>query len=308
MLMFSRKLVVVVVVVVVSTVLWTPIPGDAFSTVSSTTRVTERRVPVMARISSSSMRLAVAATVAGESATNDKDASSSSGVEVGTNGRPEPPLSSLPLPPQKGGILRRFRDTISYLKDPDGFIEQRSHELGPVFTMYQFFKPVVVVGGQEAVREFIKEREEVGKVIYPDLPPTFVDLHTKWSALNMDSTQEEFRQARGLFKGLLQAPEARNMYVQTILPEIEQYVERLVERVREHPEEEQFLVPELKELCLQIFARIFSGEGTLFCLRGMTLFLPERLNCTQKCEWHVLRLYILRLPRFRHCLFTLLYF
>lgn len=175
----------------------------------------------------------------------------------------DPLPSLLPLPPQKGGLLRRFRDTISYLKDPEGFIERRADELGPIFTMYQFFQPVVVVGGRDAVREFIQEREAAAMVIHPNLPPPFVALHTEWSALNMDSTQVEFQQARGLFKGLLQAPEARKMYVQSILPEIERYADGLVERVRANPEEEQFLVPDMKELCLQIYARIFSGEGTL---------------------------------------------
>ncbi|KAL3910178.1 MAG: hypothetical protein SGARI_002251 [Bacillariaceae sp.] len=127
--------------------------------------------------------------------------------------------------------------------------------------MYQFFKPVVVVGGQENVREFIQEKEAEGKVIYPDMPEPFVELHTEWSALNMDSTQERFKEARALFKTLLQAPEARSYYVKTMLPEIEAYVDTILERTTANPNDELFLVPELKELCLQIFARIFSGEG-----------------------------------------------
>lgn len=185
-------------------------------------------------------------------------------VSVQTNesdNQPGPPLSSLPLPPQKGGFLRRFRDTFAHLQDPEKFIERRSAELGPVFQMYQFFKPVVVVGGQEAVREFVQEREAEAKVIYPDLPESFRELHTEWSSLNMDSTQERFKEARGLFKDMLQAPEARSFYVTTILPEIEAYADGVLERVKADPGEELMLVPELKELCLQIFSRIFSGEG-----------------------------------------------
>jgi cytochrome P450 len=174
---------------------------------------------------------------------------------------PQPPLSSLPLPPQKVGFLRRFRDTFSHLQNPEKVIEERAAELGPVFQMYQFFKPVVVVGGQEAVREFIQEREAEAKVIYPDLPEPFRELHTEWSALNMDSTQERFNEARALFKDMLQKPEARSFYVTTILPEIEAYADSVLERVKASPDQELKMVPELKELCLQIFSRIFSGEG-----------------------------------------------
>ncbi|KAG7372096.1 cytochrome P450 [Nitzschia inconspicua] len=187
--------------------------------------------------------------------------SSIENIITSTEGDLQSPLSSLPLPPQKGGILRRFRDTFSHLQDPERFIERRSAELGPVFQMYQFFKPVVVVGGQDAVKEFIQEREAEAKVIYPDLPETFRELQTEWSTLNMDSTQQRFKEARELFKDMLQAPEARSYYLSTILPEIEAYADSLLERVQANPQKEILLVPELKELCLQIFARIFSGEG-----------------------------------------------
>jgi cytochrome P450 len=184
--------------------------------------------------------------------------------ETGNNNNhnnPPPPLSSLPLPPQKQGFLRRFRDTFAHLQNPEKFIAERSAELGPVFLMYQFFKPVVVVGGKEAVREFIQEREAEAKVIYPDLPEPFRELHTEWSTLNMDSTQERFQEARALFREMLQAPEARSYYVTTILPEIKAYADSILQRSRASPDEQLFLVPELKELCLQIFSRIFSGEG-----------------------------------------------
>lgn len=198
------------------------------------------------------------------SASTIHDAASVDASKQGSlnNKPPPPPLSSLPLPPQKEGFLRRFRDTFSHLANPEAFVARRSTELGsPVFQMYQFFKPVVVVGGQAAVKEFIQEREAEAKVIYPDLPEPFRELHTEWSTLNMDSTQERFKESRVLFKDMLQAPEARAFYVTTILPEIEAYADSVLERVQANPEEELLLVPELKELCLQIFARIFSGEG-----------------------------------------------
>ena len=253
------------------------------------------RIPYSSRCSHRSL-LAVESSASATSS----DAAAEKDVEPGL----PPPLESLPLPPRKGGFLRRIRDTFSHIKDPDAFIARRSSELNStVFYTYQFFQPVVVVGGQSAVREFIQEREEAAKVVYPDLPKPFQDLHTEWSTLNMDSTESRFAEARGLFKGLLQSPEARNMYVQSILPEIESYADDLAKRVRSNPDEEVFIVPELKELCLQIFSKIFSGEGltddqvqmfddynsALLTLSARTKQYKRGLECQQKLKAEMLR-------------------
>ena len=169
--------------------------------------------------------------------------------------------SLLSLPPQKGGPLRRFRDTFAYIKDAQAFVNKRSAELGPVFRMYYFFQPIVMVGGQDAVAEFITGKELKAEVVYPQLPDPFLELHTKWGALNLDANDILFKQARGLFKDILQTPEALSYYAKTIEPEIERYVEELAQRVKNNPDEEFYLVPEIKELCLQIFSNIFSGQG-----------------------------------------------
>jgi cytochrome P450 len=171
------------------------------------------------------------------------------------------PLSSLPLPPQKGGLFRRFRDTFDYLKDMQGFMTKRSAELGPVFRMYMFFRPIVVVGGQDAVGEFIKGKELQAEVVYPQLPQPFLTLHTKWGALSLDANDILFKQARGLFKDVLQTPEALSYHVKTIEPEIERYVQALVQRVKNNPDKEFYLVEEIKDVCLQVFSKIFSGQG-----------------------------------------------
>ena len=170
-------------------------------------------------------------------------------------------LSELPTPPSKQGFLRRIRDLVAYLKNPDEFIERRSQELGPIFQMYMFLKPTVIVGGQENVKTFIREREAEAEVIYPSLPDSFLHLHTKWGALNLDANDILFKQARGLFKDVLASPEALSYYTKKIEPAIENYVDELVRRVEENSTQEFMLVPEVLELCLQVFSELFSGKG-----------------------------------------------
>lgn len=170
-------------------------------------------------------------------------------------------LEELPLPPSKKGFLRRFRDLFAYLKNPDQFIIHRSQQLGPIFQMYLFLKPTIIVGGQGNVKEFIRERELEAEVIYPSLPDSFLELHTKWGALNLDANDILFKQARGLFRDVLSSPEALSYHSKTIEPVIEDYVNDLVRRVQEDPNQEFQLVPEVLELCLQVFSQIFSGKG-----------------------------------------------
>ena len=93
-------------------------------------------------------------------------------------------------PPTPGmNLYRNIRDSLSYLSNPDRFVADRSSKLGPIFLTYQFFKPTVFVGGQKNVQEFISSTELKNNVVHPALPDIFLELHTKWGALNMDSTQ-----------------------------------------------------------------------------------------------------------------------
>jgi len=59
----------------------------------------------------------------------------------------------------------------------------------------------------------------------------------------------------------LSSREALSCYVKTIEPEIQEYVDKLSARVGSNPEQEIFLVPEITELCLQTFSKIFTGQG-----------------------------------------------
>lgn len=168
-------------------------------------------------------------------------------------------VSSLPEPPKKKGFLRMFRDTIGHLRNPDEYVLNRHRELNsPVIEMYQFFKPVVVVSGQEAVQEFIGGTEAKYEVIYPDLPETFLELHTEWGALNLDSNDQLFKEARKVFGDVLPP----KLHVPSLLPEIEAYVDDLADRVaKAGPEEAFYLVPELVRWSLDVFAKSFTGKG-----------------------------------------------
>jgi cytochrome P450 len=169
--------------------------------------------------------------------------------------------SSLPLPPRRNpGPFRKVRDFIDYMRNPEEFVASRAKELGPVFRTNLFFKPAVVVGGPEAVQEFITSKETTHKVIHAALPDTFMELHTEWGSLQLDSTALMHQQARDLFADVL-GPKARQTYAPFVEEQLDAYMANLVERVQQNPTTIIYLPKELKELNLQIYARIFSGQG-----------------------------------------------
>jgi len=170
-------------------------------------------------------------------------------------------IDDLPLPPMKNGFLQRFRDLFHYLKDPDAVIRQRFAELGPIFRFYAFFTPVVVVGGQELVSEFTSDVEYRASVVYAQVPDSFVELHTKWGNLNLDIYDPIFVSSRQMFSEVLSSAEAKDSHIKAIEPEVDAYIEELARRVQQDPDQEFCLAPELKSLCLQTFAKIFTGQG-----------------------------------------------
>ncbi len=171
-------------------------------------------------------------------------------------------ISDLPLPPRKGGPLRRFRDMASYLKGPDRFLARRSKELdSQIFQYYDFFRLTTAIGGQDAIQEFSTKREAEATVIHSALPPTFQELHTEWGALNLNSKDVTFKQSRSLFTDVLAGLTALEYHTKIMEPIIDEYVNDLAERVRKNPEEEFFIVPEVIDLCLQAFAITFSGQN-----------------------------------------------
>lgn len=77
----------------------------------------------------------------------------------------------------------------------------------------------------------------------------------------MDITEPMFKEARILFGDVLSSREAIEQYSTAADKEISAYVDDLAKRVQENPAQPIYLAPELKSLCLQVFSKIFSGEG-----------------------------------------------
>ena len=77
----------------------------------------------------------------------------------------------------------------------------------------------------------------------------------------MDANESMFKEARQLFGDVLSSREALEQYSQAADKEVQAYVDGLARRVKNNPRQPIYLAPELKSLCLQIFSKIFSGEG-----------------------------------------------
>ena len=170
-------------------------------------------------------------------------------------------IAALPLPPsRKPGPFRGLRESISHMSNGKRFVRKRAEELGGVFLSTVFFQPTVVIGGQEAVKEFVSGSELKNQVIHPGLPETFTELHTKWGALNLDANDELFKEARLLFSDVFSRTSLEE-YTGIIDNEMDLYIQELKKRILANPNDEIFLVQELEELSLQIFSKIFSGEG-----------------------------------------------
>lgn len=168
-------------------------------------------------------------------------------------------IASLPLPPSRSpGPFRGIRESLSHLSNNQRFVRKRAEELGDVFLSNIYFQPTVVIGGQQAVQDFVSGTELKNKVIHSGFPESFKELHTKWGSLNLDANDVVFRQARDMFASIF-SQDALKDYTPIINKEMETYVLKLKDRVQAG-EKEIELVPELKELCLQIFSELFSGE------------------------------------------------
>jgi cytochrome P450 len=96
------------------------------------------------------------------------------------------------LPPGRVGLFG-LRETFEYLNDPNKFIRTRVEKYGPVFKTAFFFKPAVVFGSAEAIREF---KEFEGDLpADAALPETFRELHTEYGALRMSGERHKATRA-----------------------------------------------------------------------------------------------------------------
>ena len=77
----------------------------------------------------------------------------------------------------------------------------------------------------------------------------------------MPISEPMFREARELFGDVLSSREAMGMYSVIAEREVEAYVNELAERVERDPSQPIYIAKELKSICLQMFSKIFSGQG-----------------------------------------------
>ena len=95
---------------------------------------------------------------------------------------------ALNVPPGRKGFLIELRESIAYLMDGDKFIKDRTAEFGPIFSTTLFFRPTVVVGGQQNVAEFLQVEQSVVESSLPlplqalMTPPSTTSPTTLWSS------------------------------------------------------------------------------------------------------------------------------
>ncbi len=141
------------------------------------------------------------------------------------------------------------RETIAYLRDPDGFIKQRHQQFGPVFGTTLFFRPTAVVGGLEAVEQFTRLERSISESA---LPAAFTALHTPDGALNQAGEKHQFTR-RGY--SALFSPSNLESY----LPEINRCMVRFTSSVAKRGT--THIALEAKHLCLNLYAELFAGES-----------------------------------------------
>jgi hypothetical protein len=76
-------------------------------------------------------------------------------------------------PSARAGITFKRTD---YIKDATAFVQSRAAKHGPVFKTHLFGKPTVLVGGTDAIAQFMAIEP---KITTSSLPPTFLILHTQ---------------------------------------------------------------------------------------------------------------------------------
>ena len=88
--------------------------------------------------------------------------------------------------PGRTGLFIGIRESLAYLRDPDRFIAERTERYGPVFGTTLFFRPTAVVGGIQAVENFLEQERSISE---SSLPAAFTALHTPYGALNQNGSR-----------------------------------------------------------------------------------------------------------------------
>jgi retinoid hydroxylase len=156
---------------------------------------------------------------------------------------------ALNVPPGRKGFLIELRESIAYLMDGDKFIKDRTAEFGPIFSTTLFFRPTVVVGGQQNVAEFLQVEQSV---VESSLPLPLQALMTDRNLLLQSGDRPSA--SRRMMAPILNA-DALKTYLPTIERRAEEFIADLAQR------DETYLAKELVRFCLQLFAELFSGHA-----------------------------------------------
>ena len=153
-----------------------------------------------------------------------------------------------PLPCRTGPLIG-VRESIAYLRDPDGFIAERHQQFGPVFGTTLFFRPTAVVGGPDAVEQFIRLERSIGESA---LPAAFTALHTADGALNQAG--EKHRSTRRGYSALFSPTN-----LESYLPQINRCMVQFTSSIAQHGS--TCIALDAKQLCLNLYSELFAGES-----------------------------------------------
>jgi cytochrome P450 len=153
-----------------------------------------------------------------------------------------------PLPCRKGFLIG-LRESLAYLRDPDGFIAERAEQFGPVFGTTLFFRPTAVVGGPAAVEDFMARERTIAE---SSLPAPFQALHTSDGALNQSGARH--RATRAGYQPLFMSS-ALEGYLPVLTRAITTFTDQIAR------EGHTRIARDGKILCLNLFAEVFAGEA-----------------------------------------------
>lgn len=153
-----------------------------------------------------------------------------------------------PLPCRTGPLIG-LRESIAYLRDPDGFIAERHQQFGPVFGTTLFFRPTAVVGGPDAVEQFIRLERSISESA---LPAAFTALHTADGALNQAG--EKHRSTRRGYSALFSPTN-----LESYLPQINRCMVQFTSSIAQHGS--TCIALDAKHLCLNLYSELFAGES-----------------------------------------------
>ncbi|MFM1798502.1 MAG: hypothetical protein RLZZ117_780 [Cyanobacteriota bacterium] len=153
-----------------------------------------------------------------------------------------------PLPCRKG-VWIGLRESLAYLRDPDGFIAERAAEFGPVFGTTLFFRPTAVVGSPAAVEEFMARERAIAE---SSLPAPFQALHTSYGALNQSG--DRHRATRVGYQPLF-----TSRAFEGYLPVMNRSITAFTDQIAR--EGHTFIARDGKIHGLNLFAELFAGEA-----------------------------------------------